>query len=283
MTLVVRPSRFLRYNAGAFVSGGEACLVDPGIAPDEIDALAEGLEGAAVRWIVLTHADWDHVLGPERLPPAPVVAHERYAASLDPVGIRAALAQLEEHAGITRERPFEPPVPELTFATATTLSVGELELRLEHAPGHTADMLTVYEPETATLWAADCLSDAEIPLVVHDLGAYEETLARLAKLEIAALVPGHGTPTDEPGEIARRLDEDRGYLAELRSSVQESVDAGRNLDEAVEAARSVSLRRSPDDETVHRLNTEKVYADLGGDAEPTQVGFARAWTEATRA
>ena len=283
MTLVVRPSRFLRYNAGAFLSAGEACLVDPGLTRDEVDALVASLEGAAIGFVVLTHADWDHVLGAEHLPPAPVVAHERYAETLDPVGIRAALAGLDEHAGIVRERPFEPPLPDVTFAAATTLRVGELELRLEHAPGHTADMLTVYEPETATLWAADCLSDAEIPLVVHDLGAYEETLARLAELEIAALVPGHGTPTDGAGEIARRLDEDRRYLAELRSSVQESVGAGRDLDEAVENARSVSLRRSPEDETVHRLNTEKVYADLGGDADPTAVGFARAWTEATRA
>jgi len=28
---VVRQSRFLHYNAGAFVSNGETCLVDPGI------------------------------------------------------------------------------------------------------------------------------------------------------------------------------------------------------------------------------------------------------------
>jgi hypothetical protein len=33
----------------------------------------------------------------------------------------------------------------------------------------------------------------------------------------------------------------------------------------------------------HRPNVEKVYADLGGDTDPAQVGYARAWKEATRA
>ncbi|HUF02183.1 MAG TPA: MBL fold metallo-hydrolase [Gaiellaceae bacterium] len=283
MSLVVRRSRLLRYNAGAFVSAGEACLIDPGVLAEEVAGLVAELHDAAIVSIVLTHADWDHVLGPEHLPPATIVAHEDFARSLDPDGIRAALGQLEDHAGIVRERSFEPPLPDTTFAAAMTLRVGELELHLAHAPGHTADMLTVYEPESATLWAADVLSDVEIPLVVHDLAAYEATLARLAELEIATLVPGHGFPTSDRSGVARRLDEDRRYLAELRATVSEAVQSGYGLDETVAAAARVALRRSPEDEAVHRLNVEKVYADLGGDADPEQVGFARAWKEATRA
>ncbi len=47
------------------------------------------------------------------------------------------------------------------------------------------------------------------------------------------------------------------------------------------AAGATSLRRSEGDEELHRLNAEKVYADLGGDADPAAVGFAKAWKEAT--
>ena len=282
MSLVVRRSRFLHYNAGAFVSAGEACLVDPGIVADEVKALVAALGEAEIRAIVLTHADWDHVLGPEHLPPAPVVAHERFTDALDPDGVRAALAQLEADAGIARERPFEPPLPNRTFASETALRVGHLELRLRHAPGHTADMLTVYEPESTMLWAADVLSDVELPLVVHDLDSYEATLEHIAELEIATLVPGHGNPTSDRAEITRRLDEDRRYLGELRSAVLESVTRGADLDEAVAASLRVTLRRAPKDETLHRLNAEKVYADLGGNADPAQVGFAGAWKETTR-
>jgi len=277
--LVVRPSRYLHYNAGAFVDEDEACLVDPGITAAEVAALVEEIGDAELRYVVLTHADWDHVLGPEHLPPTPIVAHARFSEGIDPAGIRRALGGLEEHAGIERGTPFEPPVPEVTFADETTLAVGGVELRLAHAPGHSPNMLTVYEPVGATLWAADVLSDVEIPSIMDDLAGYERTLSRLAELEIRRLVPGHGNRTDDPEDIARRLAEDRAYLADLRETVGGAVARGRSLEEAVADAAAISLRRSEDDHELHRLNSEKVYADLGGAADPSEVGFERAGKE----
>jgi glyoxylase-like metal-dependent hydrolase (beta-lactamase superfamily II) len=279
MGLVTNQSPYLGYNAGAFVSQGAACLVDPGITAEDTAELVEKIGRAEVRYIVLTHADWDHVLGPEHLPGITIVAHTAFAEEIDREGIRAALARLEQHAGIAREAPFEPPLPDETFDVEMTLRVGRLELRLEHAPGHSSSMLTIYEPESATLWAADVLSDVEIPSIVDDLGRYERTLERLALLDIRTLVPGHGTPTEDPDEIRRRLDEDREYLSALRGTIAESVSAGRSLEEALAAAARISLRRSANDEELHRLNSEKAYADFGGDADPHEVGYARAWKE----
>src|SRR3970040_2685946 len=92
----------MHYTAGRFVSAGEACLVDPGILLDEIEGLVRELDGAELRYIVLTHADWDHVLGPEHLPQATIVAHAEYADDLDLAGIRVVLEQLEDHAGAPR-------------------------------------------------------------------------------------------------------------------------------------------------------------------------------------
>jgi glyoxylase-like metal-dependent hydrolase (beta-lactamase superfamily II) len=283
VTLLVRPSRYLHYNAGAFVSGGEACLVDPGLLSEEIEALLADVGDRSVRYVVLTHADWDHVLGPEHLPEATVVAHAAYVDELDPGGIRAILRRLEERAGVVRARPFEPPEPALTFEKALQLAVGDLELHLEHAPGHTASMLTIYEPADACLWAADVLSDVELPMIAYDLESYARTLARIAELEVRTLVPGHGTPTSEASEIRRRLDEDRLYLDRLRRAVADAVEAGNSLEATVDACASIALSRSDEDVVTHRLNVEKVYADLGGDADPAEVGFARAWKETTGA
>jgi len=280
--VLVRQSRFLHYNEGAFVSSGEACLIDPGLLEDEIDTLVAGLGNATPTTIVLTHSDWDHVLGPEHLPGVHVVAHVAYEEKLDPEGIRVVLGKLEEAAGVERALSFEPPRPDRTFDGETVIRVGELELVLEHAPGHTADMLTVYEPGSATLWAADMLSDVEIPLVCDDLEAYERTLARLVDREIDVLVPGHGTPSHDRRETKRRLDEDRRYLDVLRSAVAGAVAGGRSLDEVVAANAEPVIRRSDEDELTHQLNVEKAYADLGGDADPRSVGYVRAWREATR-
>ena len=283
MSLLVRQSAYLHYNAGAFVSEGDACLVDAGLVPDEIEALLMDVGDHSVRYVILTHADWDHVLGPEHLPGATVVAQAAYEDELDPDGIRAILRRLDERAGVVRARPFEPPKPSLTFAEALELKVGDLELRLEHAPGHTASMLTVYEPADACLWAADVLSDVEPPMIAYDLESYARTLARIAELEIRTLVPGHGTPTNEGSEIRRRLDEDRRYLDRLGRAVADAVAAGNSLEETADACASISLSRSDESAATHRLNVEKVYADLGGDADPAEVGFARAWKDATRA
>ena len=281
MTLVVRPSRYLHYSSGAFVSAGEACLVDPGILREEVDALVEDIGDAEVTSIVLTHADWDHVLGPEHAPPAPIVAHASYLEDLDVEGTRLMLAKLEADAGVTRRARFEPPLPTTSFDESLLLRVGELELRLEHAPGHARSMLTLYEPVSATLWASDVLSDVELPSVTDDLDRYERTLERVAALDVAALVPGHGNRTDDRTEIRRRIDEDRAYLARLRADVSDAVAAGRSLPDTVAACAAVGLTRSHDDALTHRLNVEKVYSDLGGDADPEKVGYARAWKELT--
>src|SRR3970040_452634 len=99
MSLVTHQSRFMHYTAGAFVSSGKACLVDPGIAPDEIAALVRELEDAELSYIVLTHADWDHVLGPEHLPRATIVAHSAYEHGLHPEGLRVGPPPLENHPG----------------------------------------------------------------------------------------------------------------------------------------------------------------------------------------
>ena len=98
---------------------------------------------------------------------------------------------------------------------------------------------------------------------------------------LRTLVPGHGAPTDDPSEIRRRLDEDRRYLAELRETISAAVERGSTLEEAVAAAAAISLRRAERDDELHRLNVEKAYADLGGDADPAEVGFERAWKELT--
>ncbi len=76
--LSVLPCHDMYYNAGVFISAGEACLIDPGLVPDEMDGLEAKIksEGALLKAMILTHAHWDHVLGPERFPNCPTIAQE---------------------------------------------------------------------------------------------------------------------------------------------------------------------------------------------------------------
>ncbi|HQK14853.1 MAG TPA: MBL fold metallo-hydrolase, partial [Anaerolineae bacterium] len=255
--LWVTQSALFATNSGVFLAGDEACLIDPGIAPESIEEIARFVadRGATPRAIVLTHAHWDHVMGPEYFPGVTVIAHTDYLRILREHGadLYRQIGVWEAQAHIRRARPFMLPTPTYVFDTALTLTLGDLRLRIFHAPGHTPDQCAVYHAESATLWAADMLSDIEIPLVLS-LIAYEHTLTHLATLEIRVLVPGHGAPTTDAGEIQRRLAADRAYLAELRARVTTAVAAGHTLAETLAACADMPLPRPCDDPTPHTWN-----------------------------
>ncbi|MDQ2806262.1 MAG: MBL fold metallo-hydrolase [Chloroflexota bacterium] len=278
-TLWVAQSRLYAMNSGLWVSAGAACLIDPGIHVDELDRLVQAIatQGVQVTALVLTHSHWDHILGPERFPGVPVVAQAGYRAALREAAprTRRVIADMEAAQGRTRAKPFAMPQPDQTFMQTTTLPVGDLRLRLTHAPGHAADQLTVYDPASGTLWAADMLSDQEIPFVSHSLPAYRATLATLAGWDIQTLVPGHGAPTGDPATIAARLGEDRAYLDELAGRISMVVTQGGSLAAAVAACAEIHLRHPAANAEPHRFNIESAYAELGGAADPAQVGWSQ--------
>jgi glyoxylase-like metal-dependent hydrolase (beta-lactamase superfamily II) len=236
-------------------------------------------QGATPRWLVLTHSHWDHILGPERLPGVRTLAQAEYPAAVarDRQGIQAEVAKWEARLGRQRAEPFQVPLPDETFTDDHELALGGLSLRLLHVPGHAPDQLALYAPESGCLWASDILSDLEIPFVSHDLAAYERTLARLEKLRLRVLVPGHGHPAREAAEIQTRFDEDRAYLAELRERVMRAVEQGLAVSEAVALCAEMPYRRPAENAQPHRLNVESAYLELGGEADARRVGWGQDW------
>jgi glyoxylase-like metal-dependent hydrolase (beta-lactamase superfamily II) len=277
--LWVGQSRMFHTNHGVFLSGRAACLVDPGIVPEEIAAIAEFVadHGARVDTIILTHSHWDHILGPERFTSARVVAQAAYLTQVreDEVSILRTIAAWEHENGIERHEPFAIPLPNETFEETTTLAVDGLALKLTHAPGHAADQLTIYHAESATLWAADMLSDLEIPFVSHDLDAYRHTLDALTHLDIQVLVPGHGHVTTDAHEMHDRLTEDIAYLDELRTRVTEAIQQGRSMDDTIAACETMTYRNRTDNQGPHHWNIESAYAALGGDVGGAKVGWEK--------
>jgi len=273
--LWVAQSRIYAMNVGVWLHGRAACLIDPGVMPDEIAQVAALLaaRGAEARYVVITHSHYDHLLGARSFPGAVVVAQAGYPDEVARQG--PAIQQVLVREGIVPAGvPFEIPLPDRTFAADTTLELDGLTLHLAHAPGHAADGLVLYDPGTAALWAGDMLSDVEIPYVNDALGPYERTLEMLAGYELRALVPGHGRPTADPAEIQARLAHDRQYLALLRTGVAAAVAAGLTLEQTVARCTGEPLIY-PGNEGMHPLNVESAYAELGGPADPRAVGWGR--------
>ena len=138
-----------------------AVCVDPGEATDEIVEALERL-GLELQAIALTHAHMDHVGGVAALkrarPGAEVVLHE----ADEPLYF--ALPQQPALLGIPREQwrhfGFEyeaPPPVERRWQDGEVYTVGELEFKVLHCPGHTPGHVVLFEPNERKVFVGDCL------------------------------------------------------------------------------------------------------------------------------
>jgi glyoxylase-like metal-dependent hydrolase (beta-lactamase superfamily II) len=125
--------------------------------------------------------------------------------------------------------------------------VGERELELHPADGHTPDGMAVLVPWAGVLVCGDYLSPVEIPMISPggSLDAYRATLERLGPLveRASTVVPGHGAPLDRARALAI-LREDLDYLEALG---REGADAALPL-----------ARRSPEQRRIHAENAARV-------------------------
>jgi glyoxylase-like metal-dependent hydrolase (beta-lactamase superfamily II) len=200
-------------------SGGEAFCVDSPVFPDELEivpALADQA-GFSVVGLLATHADWDHLLGRYAFPEAPLGCAETTATRLvsEPGDPQRKLREFDEELYVERPGPLSLPSAQ-RLPVPGKLEVGDRELELQPADGHTHDGMAVWIPWARVLACGDYLSPVEIPMVHGSAEAYLATLARLEPLvaEAEHVVPGHGGPIDAV-RAAAILREDRAYLESL--------------------------------------------------------------------
>jgi glyoxylase-like metal-dependent hydrolase (beta-lactamase superfamily II) len=170
---------------------------------DEIRADLRELGTLPVRWVVNTHAHFDHTFGNARFGPAsdigaPIYGHERVPAHLDAYE-RPMLAELiaagEEPADEWREIVITPPT--VLVGDAMTLDLGGTTAELLHlGRGHTDNDLLVHLRASGVWLTGDLVEESGPP--VYGSGSFPldwpATIGRLraALGEGDVLVPGHG-------------------------------------------------------------------------------------------
>jgi glyoxylase-like metal-dependent hydrolase (beta-lactamase superfamily II) len=201
--------------------GDETFVVDSPVFQEELDALPALLAqaGWTLSGLLATHGDWDHVMGRLAFPDAALGVAETTAARLraEPGDAQRSIREFDEENYVERPRPLALgqvqalPVP-------GKLEIGDQELELIPADGHTQDGMAIWAPWARVLVCGDYLLPVEIPwLQEHgSRGAYLATLGRLRPYVEQAdwVVPGHGVPLDGDRALAV-MREDVAYLQAL--------------------------------------------------------------------
>jgi glyoxylase-like metal-dependent hydrolase (beta-lactamase superfamily II) len=212
--VLVATSAVLQVNCvivrGPVEGEGETFVIDSPVLPEELETLPALLAQAHFpepSGLLATHGDWDHLLGRLAFPGVALGCAESTAERLraSPGEVQRDLREFDRDLLIERPRP-------LALGSVQALPVpgrcgiGDHELELHPADGHTVDGMAIWIPWARVLVAGDYLSTAEPPDVGEDgsVEAYLETLARLRPLVASAahVVPGHGPVLDSVRALA---------------------------------------------------------------------------------
>ena len=182
-------------------AGGQACIIDPGAEPERIlQALPRGVQ---VRYVLVTHAHFDHVgavAAVRQATGAPFLLHPS-----DLELLRRAPEAAELYTG---QRFPPPPEPDGLLAHGQRLLLGELAIEVRHTPGHSPGSVSLWVPaEPPVVFTGDALFAGSIgrtDLPGGDHRQLVEAIRReLLSLEDRTVVyPGHG-PTTTVGQERR--------------------------------------------------------------------------------
>lgn len=231
-------SRVWQTSCTAVRGAGEALVIDSPVYPDELELLPTLVEraGFEVRGLLATHADWDHLLGRAAFPQTPLGCAETTAARLaaEPGRPQRELRDFDERHYVERRRPLSLPGAQ-PLPVPGYCEVGDRELELHAADGHTSDGMAVWIPWSATLVCGDYLSPVEVPVISAggSLDGYRATLERLRPLveRAEAVVPGHGPVLDRERAL-EVLRQDDSYLEDLdRRGPAAALPPGRTSSE----------------------------------------------------
>jgi cyclase len=251
-------------NVACIETAGGVVLVDTPMLPKDIARWKEflaGLDPEGVRYTVVTHSHFDHIIGCRELG-GTVIMHQQGRERLfeKNATLRETMAGLapertEEEVNFILSEPLI--ASEITMGERLTLNLGETTLELHHVGGHSADSIVVHLPEQRVLFPGDNVTSARHPYKGHAcFRDWIEALEFMKGLGVDTVVPGHGEICGAD-EIGRFVD----YMRALWSLTGESIDRGLSHEEVV---RRVSDEMFGYFETEpERLEAARMMFDLG--------------------
>ncbi|MPZ95863.1 MAG: MBL fold metallo-hydrolase [Propionibacteriales bacterium] len=262
-----------RVNYSYLLVGTDAAmLVDTGTdatarshLPDYLASV--GVRPEAVRYVVNTHSDWDHVAGNgavrELLPSALFCCHELDRAMTEDIEvmIRDRYSEFEEPHGIGETEETKAAVRDGSRSTPIDLALqgGEWfhlgdgwRVEVVHTPGHSHGSISVVDPRSGSAIIGDAVLGTAVPNAdgtpafpptYRYVDTYEASIARLRALQPQAVLTSH-------------------YPLYEGSAGEEFLAASQAYVERVEAALHDEIARREDGATMQEL-VDSLGAGLG--------------------
>ena len=216
-------SQFLGMNSTVVYRDGAAHVIDPGVFPWELERMREFLQQQALHQvqILFTHTHGDHISGWYAFRNFPAYGHESIALKNPTVRHN----DVRYIRGVYRKQRI-PDLDQLQFpepihllADGEVLEHPPFSVVFYHVPGHAIDQSVIVVPEEHLMFSGDMLIQSPVPFVLHSMWQYRASLDRIRFLvkqyQVACLIPGHGKPARDQGEILERIQRESDYLDRL--------------------------------------------------------------------
>ena len=188
------------FSSNVFLVKGEKknLLIDVSLAENSdyvLDALTKYVELNRIDAVFLTHRHCDHIGAAKR------VLDETGAQLFCPAIDRDAIANGDETTGAQLFGVHTEPVPVTGVEEGWKMDLGGMVLELLSTPGHTIGSGALHDAENKILFSGDTVFSGggvgRWDLATGNYGQLVNSVARLSKLGIERLYPGHGPNMEE--------------------------------------------------------------------------------------
>jgi len=214
-----------------------------------------------IKYIIYTHAHFDHVLG------SSVFKENKTKV----ITVQAAVHELENSFGemadfynrcrqiqfgemaeeYVRKRPVKSPVrlpgrldrndiawPDITFETEYAFTLGEKKFQLYHTIGETRGHLMVWLPQKKVLFCGDLyyksFPNLSSPMLEpRPVKGWYESLDRMAELKAEFLVPGHTEAVIGATQVAEALSDRSRAIRWVYKQTLKCINEGKSVEQAI--------------------------------------------------
>jgi len=217
-------------NGGVIFGEDEVLVIDSKMTEESVNQTIEairGLSDKAIKYVVNTHSDGDHIMGNRYFPNSVTfIAHENCRDDF----FRANFGRESDW----EEPEFYPFTPSLTFKENLNIWLGKNKVELHYfGVGHTAGDIVVYHPEEKIAFLADLYFSGR-PQLIHsnkngNSFEYVKTLTKMLEtLDAEVFLSGHSDPVGRD-EIRKHIQ----VMVERQIRVKELVSLDLTLEETL--------------------------------------------------